>query len=168
MVWTSPKISVNTVPCESQNIQYVILQREITKENTCRIRCIVASSKWTKVIVCFKFTYLECYTAVRLWSDSLHRRPAKSLDANSVWLWPKHYRCCDWPVAWDHVCVLVMDTLKTCSEMMFIYMIHRNILRNCQCNFDACNGYFLFNIKCLNIVHVHFWCFDVHKVVQQH
>jgi len=36
---------------------------------------------------------------------------------------------------WDHVCMLVVDTLNTCSALtwMFIYMIHQNILWNCQC-----------------------------------
>jgi len=40
-------INVATLPCESQNIENVILQQEITKENC--IKCIIASSKWTLV-----------------------------------------------------------------------------------------------------------------------
>jgi len=48
-----------------------------------------------------KFTYLRCYTAMRIWNtDSWHRRPAKMLTANLVWVWPGHHWCCDWPVAW--------------------------------------------------------------------
>ena len=42
----------------------VILQWDITKENC--IRCIIASSKWTRVIMCLTLTYLECYTAKRV------------------------------------------------------------------------------------------------------
>jgi len=45
-------IIVATLPWESQNIKNVILQQE-----NC-ITCIKASSKWTRVIMCFKFTYL--------------------------------------------------------------------------------------------------------------
>jgi len=56
--------NVATVPCESQNTKNVILQWDITKENC--IRCIIASSKWTRVIMCFTFTYLGCYAAKRV------------------------------------------------------------------------------------------------------
>jgi len=58
-------ITVATLACESQNPENVTLQRDITKEN-----CI-ASSKWTRVIMCLKFTYMGV----------THRRPAKTLDA---------------------------------------------------------------------------------------
>jgi len=50
-------INVATLPCESQNTENVTLQRAITKENC--ITCIVASSKWTRVIMCLKFTYMS-------------------------------------------------------------------------------------------------------------
>ena len=49
-------ISVATLPCECQNTENVTLQLDITKENC--IRCIIASSKWTRVIICLKFTYV--------------------------------------------------------------------------------------------------------------
>jgi len=49
-------ISVATLPCESQNAKNVTLQWDITKENC--IICIIASSKWTRVIMCLKFTYM--------------------------------------------------------------------------------------------------------------
>jgi len=49
-------INVATLPCKSQNTENVILQRDITKENC--IRCIIASSKWTRVIICLKVTYM--------------------------------------------------------------------------------------------------------------
>jgi len=112
----------------------VILQREITKENC--IKCITASLKWTRVIMCLKFTYLGCYTAMRIWNDSRHRRLAKTLGASLVRLWRGHYRCYNWPVTrpseimcpwwwrklWTHVLI-----------WMFIYMIHQNILWSLQC-----------------------------------
>jgi len=28
------------------------------------MRCIIASSKWTSVIMCLKFTYFGCYAAI--------------------------------------------------------------------------------------------------------
>jgi len=85
-------INVATLPFESQNTKNVILQRDITKENC--IRCIIASSKWTRVAMCLTFTYLGCYTAKRVWNkDSWYRRPAKTLDANLFWLWPEHHPC---------------------------------------------------------------------------
>jgi len=53
----SPHLTnVATLLCESQNTENIILQRDITKENC--IRCITASSKWTRVIMCLKFTYM--------------------------------------------------------------------------------------------------------------
>ena len=109
-------ISVATLPCESQNAKNVTLQWDITKENC--IICIIASSKWTRVIMCLTLTYSGCYTAKRAWNkDSWHRRPAKMLDANLFWLWPGRHRC--WR---DHLrscvhCMLVVDTLNTCSDM---------------------------------------------------
>jgi len=70
-------ISVATLPCESQNTENVTLQWDITKENC--IRCIIASSKWTRVMMCLNFTYTgdRCYTAKSAWNkDSSHRWPA--------------------------------------------------------------------------------------------
>jgi len=128
-------ISVATVPCENQNAENVISQQEIIKENC--IKCITASSKWTRVIMCLRFTYLGCYKSMRVWNDSWRRRPAKTLDINLVSLWPGHYRCYDWPAAWppEITCACWWWTLWTHAlNWMFIYMIHQNILRNCQCN----------------------------------
>jgi len=80
-----------TLPCESQNTANVMIQRDITKENC--IRCIIASSKWTRVIMCHTFTYLGCYTAKRAWNkDSWRRWPAKTLDANLFWLWAERHQ----------------------------------------------------------------------------
>jgi len=31
--------------------------------------------------------------------------------------------------------------------------------------YDACNSYFVVNIKSWSCIHVHFWSFDFHKVV---
>jgi len=56
--------NVPALPCESQNIENITLQQEITKENC--IKYIIASSKWTRVIMCLKFTYLRCYTEMHV------------------------------------------------------------------------------------------------------
>jgi len=87
-------IYVATLPClcESENTENVLLQWDITKENY--IRCIIASPKWARVIMCLTFTYSGCYTAKRVWNkDSWHWRPAKMLDANLFWLWLEHHPC---------------------------------------------------------------------------
>ena len=87
-------INVAALPCESQNIENVVLQQEITTENC--IRCIIASSRWTRVIMWLTFTYLGCHTAMCVWNKvSWHQRPAKTLDVNLVWLWPEHHWHCD-------------------------------------------------------------------------
>ena len=116
-------INVAILPCESQNIKNVTLQRDISKENC--IRCIISSSEWTRVIMCLTVTYSGCYTAKHVRNEDLwHRRPAKMLDANLFWLWPKHYPC------WR-------DHLRSCVHAgsgHFERMIHQNILWNCQCN----------------------------------
>jgi len=94
---------VATPPCESQNTENVTLQpdRPITEENY--TRCVIASWNWTRVIMCLKLTVLilgvvqQCVHE----TDSRHRRPAKTLDANLVWLWLGRRRRCNWPVAWS-------------------------------------------------------------------
>jgi len=53
-------------------------------------------------------------------------------------------------------------------EHMFIYMIHRNVLWNCQCNSMHVTAIFVVNIISWICVHMHFRCFDFHKVVQRH
>jgi len=55
---------------------------------------LLASWKWTKVIMCLKFTYLRCYTAMRVWNDSRRWRSVIKSDANLIWLDLWHYRCC--------------------------------------------------------------------------
>jgi len=37
---------------------------------------------------------------------------------------------------WDHVCILVADTLNTCCEIIvyLYYVVHKNIIWSCQCN----------------------------------
>ena len=109
-------INVATLPCESQNTENIILQGDITKENS--IRCILASSKWTRVIMCLTFTYLGCYKAKCVWNkNSWHQRLVKTLDANLFWLWPDRKVINAGVTVWDHVCMLVMDTLNACCDM---------------------------------------------------
>jgi len=94
-------INVATLPCESQNTKNVVLQQDITKENC--ITYIIASSKWTRAIMCLKFTYLACMK---------HRRPVKMLDAN----FDRNVINAGMTI-WDHVCMLMVDTLNACSDL---------------------------------------------------
>jgi len=61
-----------------------------------------------------KFTYMVCYAAMHVWNkDSWHQPPAKTLDANCF---DFHQKIIDVGVTiWDHVCMLVVETLNTCS-----------------------------------------------------
>ena len=153
-------INVATPPCESRSTENVILQLNITKEHY--TRCIIASSKWTRVTMCLKFAYFGCYTTMCVWNkDSWHRRPAKTLDANLVWR-------CDWPVAWpsEIMCACwwwTLWSLITAVTRMFIYMTF--LLPEHFMKLSMFNGYFVVNIKSWSCVHVHFRCFDFHKVV---
>ena len=77
-------INVATVPCEIQNTENVILQWEFSKGNC--IKCITASSKWIRVIMCLKFTHLGLYSnaCMKRFRTSM---TCKMLDANLVRLW---------------------------------------------------------------------------------
>ena len=124
-------ISVATLPCESQNTENVTSQQDITKENC--IRCIIASSRWTRVIMCLKFTYMGVI------QQSVHETKIHDIHdlrnawcklgltltrASSMLAWPSDIRCaCWWWTLWTHA-----------LTWMFIYMIHQNILWNCRCN----------------------------------
>jgi len=86
---------------------------DITKENC--IRCIIASSMCTRAIVYLKFTHTGCYTAKRarcMKQRFMTSTTCENAWCNLCWLWPEHHRC--WR---DHLCMLVMDTLNTCSDM---------------------------------------------------
>jgi len=41
-----------------------------------------------------------------------------------------------WHDVWDHVCVLVADNVNTCCKIIvyLYYVVHQNILWNCQCH----------------------------------
>jgi len=146
-------INVATLSCESQNTENVILQCDITKENC--IRCIIASSKTTSVIMCLTFTYLrvpyrKACMKQRLW----HRRPAKALDANLFWLWPEHHRCCRYHL---RSCVhaggghFERMLWHECSFIWFTRTFYETV------NITWCiNGYFAVIIKSWSCVHMHF------------
>jgi len=159
------QINVVTLPCESQNTENVILQWDITKENC--ITCIIASSKWTRVIMCLTLTYLGCYAAKCAWNkDSWHRRPTKMLDANLVWLWREHHQCQHWWCSGMRSCIHAGGwhfERMLWLERSFIWFTEHFMKLSME--LDACNGYFLLNIKSWICVHIHFGFFDFHKVV---
>jgi len=126
-------INVVTLPCENRNSENVILQWVITKENC--ITCIVyASSKWT-----CRLQNLGCYAAMHVrnkdfWYLDLQKSwPKLGLTLNRTL---SRLRLTSGATVWDHVCMLVADTLNTCCEIVvhLYYVVHQNILGNCRCN----------------------------------
>jgi len=124
-------IAVAALPCETQNTENVILRRDITKENC--IRCIISSSKWTRVIMCLTFTY------VGVMQQSVYVTKIHEIDD----LWKRLMQICfdfdgniiDAGVTiWDHVCMLMMDTLNSCADMNVHLYDSPEHLWNCQCN----------------------------------
>jgi len=132
-VWTSP-----TSP--SAALLHYLVKVETLKICPRQLhQCITASLKWTRVSMCNKCIYFGSYTAMCVWNnDSWHRRPVKTLVANLVWLWTRHYQRCDWPVVtWpsEIMCACWWWTLWTHAvKWTFIYMIHQKTLRNKQYN----------------------------------
>ena len=138
-VWTSPSSPtspkpnyVAALPCESKNTENVVLHRHITKENC--IICIIASSEWTRVIMCLKFTYLGV-----LYSNAYVKRFMTSTTCKNAWCKlgltltriSSTLRLTSGMTIWGHVCVLV-DTLNTCSDMT-VHFCHSPEHWNCQC-----------------------------------
>jgi len=125
-------INVATPPCESQNTENVILQPDITKENY--IKCIKASSKWIRVIMCLTFTHLgvlyskACMKQRFMTSTTCENAWCKLVfnltRTSSMLAWPSEITCsCWWWTLWTHA-----------LTWMFIYMIQQHILWNCLCN----------------------------------
>ena len=102
------------VTCDIMNfthLTWLVLLHYLVKNWKCNItvgyyqrklhQMTIASSKWTRVVMCLKFTFFACCTAMRVWNkDVWCWRPLKTLDANLVWLWPGYHRQCEGPVAW--------------------------------------------------------------------
>jgi len=113
--------NVAALPCESQNTENVILQWDITKENC--IRCLIAS-KWTRVVMFVKFTYLGCYTAMCVKQRFVTLTTCEKF-ANLLWLQPGHHWQCDWPVVWpsEIICACWWWTLwiHDLTECLFIW-----------------------------------------------
>jgi len=94
-------------------IQHVTLQRVITKENC--ISCIIASSKWTRLIMCVKYIYMGVI------QQSVHETKIHDTNNRQKRLMQTCFDV-DWSIIdagvtiWDHVCMLVVDTSNTCSD----------------------------------------------------
>jgi len=112
---------------------------------------IIASSKWTRVIMCLKFTYFGYCTAMRVWDkDWWHWRPVKTLDTNLVWLWSGYHRHCKKTVARpSKICAWwwwTLNTLNTCSDINIHLCDSPEHFMKLSMKFDACNGYFVVNL----------------------
>ena len=158
MNFTPYLINVATLPCESQNTENVILQRDITKANC--IRCIIASVKWISVIMCLKFTDMGCYTAKPAWS----KRFVISMTCENAWCkliltftrTEHHLRSCVHAGGghFEHMLWHECSLYDSPEHFMKLPMY-----------FDAWNGYFVVNIKSWSCLHMHFRFLDFHKVV---
>jgi len=128
-----PLINVATIPCESEN---VILQWDITKENCIKYIAYV-SSKIEMDLQIIKFG-LSCNSACT------EQRFVTSMTCKSAWrklgltlnITLSRLPVTSGATAWDHVRVLVADTLNTCCKIIvdLYYVVHQNIIWNCQCN----------------------------------
>jgi len=122
-------INVTTLPCESQNTENVILQRDITKGNC--IRCIIKVDPGHHVPysylfcvlyskACMKQRFMTSTTCKNAWCKLVLTLTGTS----SMLAWPSEVMCaCWWWTLWTHGLTWI-----------FIYMIHQNILWNSQCN----------------------------------
>jgi len=119
-----------TLPCESQNTENIILQWDITKEGG--IRCKLHQSRLGS----------SCAWNLLIWGviqQSVHE--AKIHDVHN--LQKRLLQTCfnfdeniidAGMTIWDHVCMLVVDTLNTCSDMNVHLCDSPEHLWNCQCN----------------------------------
>jgi len=126
-------INVAALPCEIWNSENVILQWDINKENC--IGCFVyASSKWTCRLWNLGVMQQCVYeTKIRDICDLQNNWHKLGLKLNRTL---SGLRLTCRAGFWDCVCVLVVDTLNTCCEIIvnLYYVVHQNILWNCQCN----------------------------------
>jgi len=119
MNFTLSPITVATLPCESQNTENVILQhcRILPKEIASHVSQLHQSGQG---IVCLKFTYLGCYSAMRVWNDSRRRRPEENAWCKlrlTMTRTLSMLRLTTGVTDWDHVCMLVVDSLNTYSDI---------------------------------------------------
>ena len=128
-------INVATLRCESRNSENVILQWDIsiTKEN-----CIKRIVLHRNGPVDFKIWGVLCSHAC------MKQRSVTSMTCKNAWYKLElilertlsRLRLTSGSTVWDHVCMVVADTLNTCCEIVvhLYYVVHQNILWNCQCN----------------------------------
>jgi len=127
-------INVATIPCESQNtwkcnITVGYYQRKL--HQTYRVRFIEMDLYIIEFAVlcnnaCTEQRFVTSVTCKNAWcklgltlNRTLSRLPLTS-----------------GATVWDHVYVVVADTLNTCCKIIvyLYYVVHQNILWNCRCN----------------------------------
>ena len=124
-------ISVATLPCEIQNSENVILQLPMKVASNISYmihrKGRVDYKIWGVVQQCMYKTKIcdicdlqKCLTQTWLTQNRTLSR----------------LRLTSGATVWDHVCVLVVDTLNICCEIIvYLYcVVHQHILWNCQCN----------------------------------
>jgi len=112
-------INVATLPCESQNTENVILQRDITKENC--IRCIVVDQgHHVPYIYLSGVLYSKAFTKQRFMTSTTCENAWYKLvltltGTSSMLAWPSEIMCaCWWWTLWTHAL-----TWNACSFMWF-------------------------------------------------
>ena len=147
-------INVATLPCESHNTENVILQREITKENC--VKCNTTSPKWTSALNLLIWGVIQqrVHETIQVIDDLRKRLMQTRFDFDYSTL--SMLRLTSGTIIWDHVCVLVVQTFNTCSDMNVHLCDASEYVIKLSMWFDPCNGYFLVNIKSWSCVHVHF------------
>jgi len=126
--------NIATLPCESRNGENAILQWGITKEN---------------YIKCYSYTlHRNGPVGYKIWGVMQQRLYETKIcdiyDLQNAWRnlgltlnrTLSRLPLTGGATVWDHVCVLVADTLNTCCEILvhLYYAVHQNILWNCQFN----------------------------------
>jgi len=121
-----------TLPCESQNTENVILQRDVTKTKLQQMHYSFikvdrpGSSCAFHLLIWGVIQQNVCETKIHD-IDDLRKRLMQTcfdFDRNIINAGV---------TIWDHVCMMVVETLNACSDLNVHYMIHQNILWNCQC-----------------------------------
>ena len=164
MVWTFQLISVATLSCESQNTESAILQWDITKENC--IRCKLHQSRrllWCVLNLLIWGVIQQCVYETKIHDiDNAWRKLVLTLAMTSATLridqWRGHLRC--------------VRTVGGHFEHMlwyqFSFMWFTGTFRETVNAICCMYRLFWVKIKSWICIHMHFRCFDFHKVVYHH
>jgi len=150
--------NVATLPWESRNTENVILQWDITNGN-----CIQMYHSFIEKGSCALHLLIWAIMQQRMYEtnniDDLWKRLMQT------WFDFKQDVIDSTIGQWDHVCVLMADTMNTCSEVNdHLYDLSEHFVK-LSVSFEAFNGYFVISVKSWVCVYLHFRCFNFQTVV---